>query len=381
MNRFPSPWQDQSFNQKIIALLSALCFVELIALIVLALLLSQTLQAGASKVSQISTIPAADCRPSTLVLGDAIFLIRDLPPAADSSLNVPLDTPGIAYRLRGTQGNPAFVLSPTPENLAVVSTIDLGSHATATWPDCTFTNYRVSTHQMGSFNALSLAEQSPNGTSFFFPIDASSAGFLFTAGLSADQIYVTNPRALLVAGGAPTLATNTPSPAVENTLPPSPTNTLPPSPDTPMPTLAVDTAIPSSTSISPSMENTSTANTSTAVAEDTELVDENLPPPPDSSEVEANLGPVEVLTAPDGETIRLKISIHNTGGSAFTFSADHFSLRQADDTPLAMISSEPSLPKLIADAATETFIFTFPRPSSSSATLTIFTVDYEVEGY
>lgn len=378
MNMFPSPWQDRSFNQKIIALLSALCFVELIAVVVLALLFSQTPQAGDSKVSQISTIPATDCRPSTLVLGDAIFLIRDLPPAADGSLNVPLDTPGIAYRLRGTQGNPAFVLSPTPENLAVVSTIDLGSHATATWPDCTFTNYRVSAHQMGSFNVLSLAEQSPNGTSFFFPIDASSAGFLFTAGLSADQIYVTNPRALLVAGGAPTLATNPPSPAVENTLSPSPTITLPPSLDTPTPTLAVDTAIPSSTSSSPSP---SMENTSTAVAEDTELVDENLPPPPDSSEVEAELGPVEVLTAPDGETIRLKISFQNTGGSAFTFSADHVLLRQADDTPLAMISSEPSLPKLIAPAATETFIFTFPRPSSSSAILTIFTVEYEVEDY
>jgi hypothetical protein len=146
--------------------------------------------------------------------------------------------------------------------------------------------------------------------------------------------------------------------------------------------VAVDTAIPSSTSISPSTENTSPANTSTAVAEETEPVDENLPPPPDSSEVEADLGPVEVLTAPDGETIRLKISIQNTGGSAFTFSADgHVSLRQADDTPLAMISSEPSLPKLLAAGATETFIFTFPRPASSSATLTIFTVVYEVEGY
>jgi len=378
----PNPRRDRSFYQKIIALLSALCFVELIALIVLAFLLSQTLGVGASNISQISTIPAADCRPSTLVLGDAIFLIRDLPSVGDGSLNVPLDTPGIAYRLRGIQGNPAFVLSPMPENLAVVSTIGLGSHATATWPDCTFTNYRVSAHQMGSFNALSLAEQSSNGTSFFFPIDASNAGFLFTAGLSADQIYVTNPRALLVAGGAPILTTHTPPPAAENTLPPSPTNTLPPSLDTPTPTLAVDTPIPSSISPSPSMEKTSPANTPTAVAEDTELVDENLPPPPDSSEVEADLGPVEVLTAPDGETIRLKISIHNTGGSAFTFSADdHVTLRQADDTPLAMISSEPSLPKLIAAAATETFIFTFPRPASSDATLTIFTVVYEVEGY
>jgi hypothetical protein len=357
--------------------------VESIALIVLALLLRQALQGGDSQVSQISTIPAADCRPSTLVLDDAIFLIRDLPPAADGSLSVPLDTPGIAYRLRGAQGNPAFVLSPTSENLVVVSTIELGSHATVTWPDCTFTNYRVSAHQMGSFNALSLAEQSTNGTSFFFPIDASSAGFLFTAELSSDQIYVTNPRALLVAGGAPTLATNTPAPALENTLPPSPTNTLPPSPDTPTPTPAVGATVPSSTANSPAppLENTSTANTSTAVAEDTEVVEENLPPPPDSSAVEADLGPVEVLTAPDAETIRLKISVQNTGGSAFTFSADHVSLRQADDTPLAMISSEPSLPKLIASEATETFILTFPRPSSSISTLTIFTVVYEVEGY
>src|SRR5688500_15935116 len=142
MNMSPSPRQNRSFNQIIIALLSVLCFVEMIALIVLALLLSQARPASDSPVSQISTIPATDFRPATLVLVYAIFLIRDLPPAADGSLNVPPDTPGIAYWLRGTQGNLAFVLSPTTENLAVVSTIDLGSHATATWPNCTFTNYR-----------------------------------------------------------------------------------------------------------------------------------------------------------------------------------------------------------------------------------------------
>ena len=37
--------------------------------------------------------------------------------------------------------------------------------------------------------------------------------------------------------------------------------------------------------------------------------------------------------------------------------------------------------KEIAPGVTETIYFTFPRPSSPTATLKIFTVEYDIEGY
>ena len=75
-----------------------------------------------------SAVPQSrDCIPSTLVLGTTELQIQDLPRGADGSLAVPGDTIGIAYRVAGTDTSPVFVLSPMPQNIAVMSTISIGS--------------------------------------------------------------------------------------------------------------------------------------------------------------------------------------------------------------------------------------------------------------
>jgi len=97
--------------------------------------------------------------------------------------------------------------------------------------------------------------------------------------------------------------------------------------------------------------------------------------------VQAEIGLLETITSADGTTIRIGISIQNYGQATFTLSATDVSLTQQDGTSLNMTSNEPSLPREIAPGATETIYFTFPRPASPTATLKIFTVEYDIEGY
>jgi len=104
-------------------------------------------------------------------------------------------------------------------------------------------------------------------------------------------------------------------------------------------------------------------------------------PAPGGSDIQAEISLLETTTSKDGTTIRIGITIHNFGGAAFTLSASDVALTPQDAQPLTMISSEPALPKEIAPGATETFYFTFARPSTLTATLKIFGVEYELEGY
>ena len=102
---------------------------------------------------------------------------------------------------------------------------------------------------------------------------------------------------------------------------------------------------------------------------------------PDVSEKQAEISLLETSASQDGNSIKISTSINNYGSSAFSLSPEDVSLTAQDGTRLTMTSSEPALPKEIAAGATETFIFTFPRPSTPTATLKIMTVEYDLESY
>jgi hypothetical protein len=102
---------------------------------------------------------------------------------------------------------------------------------------------------------------------------------------------------------------------------------------------------------------------------------------PDASEKQAEISLLETSPSQDGNSIKVSISIKNYGNSAFSLAPEDVLLTAQDGTQLALTSSEPALPKEIPAGATETFNFTFPRPSTPSATLKIMTVEYDVEGY
>jgi hypothetical protein len=104
-------------------------------------------------------------------------------------------------------------------------------------------------------------------------------------------------------------------------------------------------------------------------------------PGPETTDIQAEITLLETTTSPDGESIRVGVSILNYGTATFTLAAVDVTLTQPDGTAVTMLSSEPSLPKEIASESMETIYFSFPRPAASAATLKVFTVEYELEGY
>jgi hypothetical protein len=242
-------------------------------------------------------VPTPDCGAPTIVLGSTSFQVEMLTPGAGGSIAVPSGTSGIAYWVEGTDTNSVFVLAPTPENLAAMSTISEGSPVTVTWSNCNSATYALFAPQEGMFDASALPDQSVEGITVFFQRDASAASFVFSGDLIEEQIS--------------TLST----------------------------------------------------------------------PIPEAGEIQAEVSLLGTTSSADGTTIKTGISILNYGRSALTLSVNDISLTEQDGTVIAMLSSEPALPKAISPGAIETIYFTFPRPGSPAATLKILSVEYDIEGY
>lgn len=106
----------------------------------------------------------------------------------------------------------------------------------------------------------------------------------------------------------------------------------------------------------------------------------NVIPTPDPAEMLAEISLLETTTAADKTTISVQVSIVNYGQSAITLTLNDVALL-AENAPTAFPGSEPALPKEIAPGVTENFTFTFARPNTPTATLKIFSAEYELEGY
>jgi len=102
---------------------------------------------------------------------------------------------------------------------------------------------------------------------------------------------------------------------------------------------------------------------------------------PDTSQIQAEVSLLETTTSADGKTIRVGISVLNSGGSPITLSANDVSLTPENAAAIALEISEPALPKEIKTGATETFHFTFARPNTPTATIKVFSAEYELDGY
>jgi hypothetical protein len=302
MNQPPSPNQNVSSNKtKIILAIIFLAILLLAFGILLGLILRRSgfqLPAPATQTPVIPTMffPTPDCGSPTLVLGSNTFKIETIKPAPDGSLAVPSDTSGIAYWVEGTDTNYMFVLSPTPENLALMQTVTVGSTAKATWSNCSSITYSLSAPQQGSLDISASSDQLTAGITIFFETDSSGAGLMVNGELTEEEI--------------------------------------------------------------------TTFNT----------------PPSGPSEIQAEIGLLETVSE-DRDTISISVSILNYGEAAFTLSESNVSLMQPDGTPLELVGSRPRLPEELKPGETETIEFTFPRPSSQTATLKIFTVEYDIEGY
>jgi len=101
---------------------------------------------------------------------------------------------------------------------------------------------------------------------------------------------------------------------------------------------------------------------------------------PDPAEILAEVSLLETTTSAGKATITVSVSIANQGPAALTVRAYDVALL-VNNAPRVLTSSEPTLPKEIAAGATETFAFTFARPNTPTATLKVFSVEYDLEGY
>jgi hypothetical protein len=104
-------------------------------------------------------------------------------------------------------------------------------------------------------------------------------------------------------------------------------------------------------------------------------------PMSDESGVLAEISLLETSPSSDGMSINVDVSIRNYGQTAFTLTSGNVTLTHPDGTPLTLVGSKPRLPEKISSGETQTFEFTFSRPSTPTATLKIFTVEYDIEGY
>src|SRR6266498_1282885 len=153
-------------------------------------------------------VPATGCGSPTLVLGTTTFQIQNLTPSADGSLNVPADTSGVAYWIQVSNSNPVFVLSPTPQNITVMSSISIGSAAKVIWTDCSSATYSLSAAQAGALDGSAFAAQSIESITVFFPTTSSGAGFVFKGKRITEPVLALNPPTSVIERTFPASAVN-----------------------------------------------------------------------------------------------------------------------------------------------------------------------------
>lgn len=268
--------------------------------------ISRALLSGMAVVAVVAVLSACQAAPPTatppcveptLTLGTTKFVIKPLARAADGSIAVPSDTPGIAYQIEGTQPNTVLALSPTAANTALQAAIKDGDKATIIQANCNSTTFSLSVPQPAPSNSSTLLTQPASGLVILVQASPSAAGFVVTGELSEEILQ------------------------------------------------AIDT------------------------------------PQPGPSGRQAEVSLLDTTTSTDKTTIRVGVSILNTGTAPFSLTTDNIALTPVNGTPAVPISAEPSLPHDFQPGKTETIYFTFPRPSTNNAVIKIIDVEFDLENF
>ncbi len=136
-------------------------------------------------------IPTPACNEPKLSLGAARFRIETLARAADGSLNVPVDTPDVAYWVEGTNINYVFALSPTPNNLTMSTSLKKGDLVSIRWADCRLEEYIVKAIETGLLDTSILANQSAVGATIFVRTGSSTEGIVIKSGQPEPKVIDT----------------------------------------------------------------------------------------------------------------------------------------------------------------------------------------------
>ncbi len=124
------------------------------------------------------SIPTPACPSPSLVLGTVNYQIQNTQLNADGTVSVPPDSNGAIYWIEGTDLEYRFMLSPTIENLNLLTSLPEGSSATVTWADCSSMTFTLSAPQPGDFGITYLPEQSTASILIFLQLDPTGEGFM-----------------------------------------------------------------------------------------------------------------------------------------------------------------------------------------------------------
>ena len=102
-------------------------------------------------------------------------------------------------------------------------------------------------------------------------------------------------------------------------------------------------------------------------------------PDPNSQLLEISLG--EIKTSPDGSRVTVQITVQNYAKNPVQFNAADTSLIPDGAAPLILQNAEPAMPLQFKPGTIQEVHLTFPRPTTPSATLRVFSVEYTIDGY
>jgi hypothetical protein len=124
------------------------------------------------------------CNGASLQIGADTWQVESAWRASDGSINVPSDTPGIAYWVQGPQNNDIFALSPTQANINLFSSLQDRELALLTTQDCDSVAYRLSLPQPGEPGQEQLASLPAPSIIVYLPDSSLTAGTYTTGSLS-----------------------------------------------------------------------------------------------------------------------------------------------------------------------------------------------------
>jgi len=129
-------------------------------------------------------VQTPSCAGASLQVGSDTWQVESAWRASDGSINVPSDTPGIAYWVLGPQNIYIFALSPTQANLDLFSSLQDGELALLTTQDCDSVTYRLSLSQPGEPGSQVMANQPASGIIIYVPDSSLASGAYTTGNLS-----------------------------------------------------------------------------------------------------------------------------------------------------------------------------------------------------
>lgn len=409
--------------------LAELCLVIAIVVVVIRLGLVKPPDPFAFIVP-VDPTPTPACLRPVIDIGSTSFPIQIIQRAGDGSVVIPAGGPEQAFWVDGNHSNFIFGLSPSPAALALQGTLKAGSRIRIVWEDCSMNDFLVNQVRAGQPQPAELLAAPKDGVRVFVQKSAAGDGFVIEGmnplAVSA-ATAVCNSPALEVGSHKYKLQVVAPAKDGKYTVKASSANiaywfkgaaaeyvfALSPSAQN----LALAASVHAGDLVSITDAHCQATSYTLAAPEPGKsyiparaaqpapgmilfiqnapkgkgfvlrggpLIEQAIPTAttaPEGPGVQAEISLLETITPADKSKLQIRVSVYNTGSSAFNLTANDVRLTPQGGEALKPMESEPALPFKVGPGATQAFLLTFARPEAGTAVLKIFDTEYDIEGY